>query len=247
MAAAIVVVAFFIVQALSNSGTLAVAIFISLMNGVLPYMLKVLTLIFELHTERSELETSMLFKLVVVRCINSGLLIYLAASYDETFRLAHLEAVQNILIFDAFLTPGLRVLDLDGYVKRHILAAGTKTQAEMNMYWQGTKWTLAERYTDMLKTFFVGMFFSIPLPSGLFITAIAMLTNYAADRYCLFRVWKRPAQLDGSLSVVARYFFVISLWAHVSISRIYFANWPYRVSSVCCIIVCSTGPVMLTV
>lgn len=229
-ASVIVVIAFYIVEALSNSGSVAVAAFVSILNGMLPYIVKTLTLSVEIHTERSSVESSMLLKLVVVRCINSGLLIYLAAQYYQTFRLTHLEAIQNILIFDAFLTPGLRVLDLDGYFYRHVLAKSAKTQHEMNTYFQGTEWTLAERYTDMLKTFFVGMFFSVPLPSGLFITAVAMVTTYWADRYCLFRIWKRPAQLDASLSVVARYFFVISVWAHVSISRIYFANWPYRVS-----------------
>jgi len=229
-AAVIVVISFYIVESLSNSGSVAVAAFVSILNGLLPYIVKTLTLSVEIHSERSGVERSMLLKLVVVRCINSGLLIYLAAQYSETFRLTHLEAIQNILIFDAFLTPGLRVLDLDGYLYRNVLARSAKTQNDMNMFFQGTKWTLAERYTDMLKTFFVGMFFSIPLPSGLFITALAMFTSYWADRYCLFRIWKRPAQIDASLSVVARYFFIISLWAHVSISRVYFANWPYRVS-----------------
>lgn len=28
---------------------------------------------------------------------------------------------------------------------------------------------------------------------------------------------------------MARYFFGMTVWAHVSVSRIYFANWPYRV------------------
>lgn len=71
------------------------------------------------------------------------------------------------------------------------------------------------------------MFFMVPLPSGIFITAIAMFNVYWTDRYMLFNVWRRPPQLDGSLSGVARMFFIFSVWAHVSISRIFFANWPY--------------------
>jgi len=238
MAFSIVVMAFFVVESLKNSGNVSVALFISLLNAMLPYIVKTLTISVEIHVERSELERSMLLKLVVVRCINSGVLIYLAAEYDQTFRLSHLEAVQNILLFDAFFTPFYRVFDLDGLFFRYAFAWGAKTQTEMNSVWQGTEWTLAERYTDMLKTVFVGTFFAIPLPSGLFITSIAMLNVYMVDRYLLMKVWRRPPQLDGTLSVVARYFFVISVFAHVSISRIYFANWPYRV---CLLRVCMLG------
>lgn len=238
LAFSIIVMAFYVVQSLKNTGNVAVALFISLLNAMLPYFMKTLTIAIEIHVERSELERSMLLKLVVVRCINSGVLIYLASDYEQTFRLAHLESVQNILLFDAFFTPFYRVFDLDGLFYRYVLAWGAKTQAEMNSVWQGTEWTLAERYTDMLKTVFVGIFFAIPLPSGLFITAIAMFNVYLVDRYLLMKVWRRPPQLDGTLSVVARYFFVISVFAHASISRVYFANWPYRVSSLvveCCI------------
>ncbi len=78
------------------------------------------------------------------------------------------------------------------------------------------------------------MFFAVPLPSGLFITAIAMFNVYFADKYCLFKVWKRPPMLDSSLSSIARLFFVLTVWAHVNISRVYFANWPYGGVSFCC-------------
>ena len=229
----LILAAFFIVRAISNSGSFAVAIFLSAQNAVLPIVVKTLTTMIEIHTERSSVERSMLVKLVIVRCINSGLLIYLAAEYDETFRLQHLESVQNILIFDAFLTPFSKVLDLDGYFMRYVMAMGARTQEEMNVLWQGTEWTLAERYTDLLKTVFVGMFFMVPLPSGLFITAIAMFNVYWTDKYMLFNVWRRPPSLDGSLSGVSRVFFIFSVWTHVSVSRIFFANWPYRVSPLC--------------
>jgi hypothetical protein len=98
----------------------------------------------------------------------------------------------------------------------------------LNSYWQGADWTLAERYTDVLKSLFVGFFFAVPLPSGLFITAFAMISTYLVDKYSLFRLWRRPTKIDESLGVLSRYFFVGIVFTHLSISRIYFANWPYR-------------------
>lgn len=222
-----VVVSYYIVVALSRTGSIAVALFVSGLNSMLPFITKTITASAEIHSERSGLERSMLLKLVLVRCVNSGLLIYLTADFDQTFRLTHLQSIQNILLFDAFFTPFYRFLDLDGLFNRYVLALGAKTQSELNSLWQGTEWTLAERYTDMLKTVFVGLFFAVPLPSGLFITAIAMINVYLVDKYLLFRVWKRPPLLDGTLSVIARSFFILSVWAHVSISRVYFNNWPY--------------------
>jgi hypothetical protein len=97
----------------------------------------------------------------------------------------------------------------------------------LNSYWQGADWTLAERYTDVLKTIFVGLFFLVPLPSGLFITAFAMITTYLVDKYSLLRLWKRPPQFDKTLGQFSRYFYIGIVFCHLSISRVYFANWPY--------------------
>ena len=104
-----------------------------------------------------------------------------------------------------------------------------KTQAELNALWGGADWYLAERYTDVLKTVFVGIFFAVPLPSGLFITAFALLSTYFVDKYSLVRLWKRAPSINANLNTVSRYFFIFGIWAHVSVSRIYFATWPFGV------------------
>lgn len=78
-----------------------------------------------------------------------------------------------------------------------------------------------------MKTIFVGLFFLVPLPSGLFITAFAMMSTYVVDKYSLLRIWKRPPQIDKTLGVISRYFYIGIVFCHLSISRVYFANWPY--------------------
>lgn len=146
---------FFVVNALAGNGGFAVAIFISCINAFLPYFMKTVTQSTEIHHWRTNMQQSILFKLVLVRCANSGLLIYLAAKYNEVFALTHLESVQNILIIDAIATPVLRFLDLDGYFYRYVIGYSAISQDELNALWSGNDWTLAERYTDMLKTVFV--------------------------------------------------------------------------------------------
>jgi len=91
---------------------------------------------------------------------------------------------------------------------------------------QGAYWNLAERYTDMIKTVFVGLFYSVLVPSSLFITAAAMLTTYFVDKYCLLRMWERPPMYDEAMAVTSRKMIIVSVWAHCVMARIFFANWP---------------------
>jgi len=48
----------------------------------------------------------------------------------------------------AWLVPLRAVPDLFG---RWVLARIQKTQADMNVFFQGAHWNLAERYTDMVR------------------------------------------------------------------------------------------------
>ncbi len=69
----------------------------------------------------------------------------------------------------------------------------------MNNYFKGSTWSLGERYTDLLKTLFVALFYSSVLPTGLLITTLSCLVNYWVDKYCLLRVWARVPLLDGQV------------------------------------------------
>lgn len=58
--------------------------------------------------------------------------------------------ILSILIADAFTGPLLRLTNLPDLFGRKIIAPKAKTQAEMNVFFQGAPWNLAERYTDMV-------------------------------------------------------------------------------------------------
>ena len=91
--------------------------------------------------------------------------------------------VQAILIADCFTTPVIRILNIYEHVMHYIVAPTMKTQSQMNVLFRGAYWNLAERYTDMIKTLFVGLFYSTIIPSSLFITSFAMLVTYIVDRW----------------------------------------------------------------
>ena len=52
-----------------------------------------------------------------------------------------------ILWSETFLTPALRLIDIGGFVQKHILAPRAMTQEQMNLNFLGTPYNLGERYT----------------------------------------------------------------------------------------------------
>jgi hypothetical protein len=185
----------------------------------------------EIHVDEGDVQASILRKLMIARCLNTAVLLYAVTPFTEQFAESNLAQVQSILIADCFTTPVMRILNIYEHVMHYVVAPTKKTQAQMNVLFQGGYWNLAERYTDMLKTLFVGLFYSTIIPSSLFITALAMITTFVVDKYCLLRLWSRPPMYDEEMAVVSRKMIVIAVWVHVIMARIFFSNWPYKSAS----------------
>jgi hypothetical protein len=60
----------------SDNATLIAAFFVSGLNGCMPVILKMITLKMEIHIDEGDVQTSMLRKLMVARCLNTAVLIY---------------------------------------------------------------------------------------------------------------------------------------------------------------------------
>jgi hypothetical protein len=246
ISAGLMTAAFFMISALYGSSGLS-ALFISILNIALPNIMKILTMKVEKHKDEGDIQQSIMLKLVLVRCINSAILLYAVTDYRDTFSQDSLASIQAILIADMFTTPVFRLFNIPDWIKRNFIAPKARTQDAMNNFYRGAIWNLAERYTDMIKTIFVGFFYSTILPSGLFITAFAMLTTYWVDKYSLLRIWRRPPALDESLAVQSRQYIILIVWVHLIMARIFFANWPYErrfEESNCGLLTCDTNKYM---
>lgn len=236
----ILFLSFLVVSSLNGKGGVA-AVFISLLNLALPQMMKVITALFERPVDQSDFQQSVLTKLVIVRMVNTALLLYLVTPYEDQMSEDTLTQVFAILIADCFTTPVFRLLNVVDWIKRYVIAPRSRTQAQMNRYFRGAIWNLAERYTDVIKTLFVGLFYSSLLPQGLFITAFSFITTYWVDKYSLLRLWKRPPSYDASLAVQSRHLVVFVIWVHLIITRVFFANWPYQnrdLEATCSLLTC---------
>ena len=61
-------------------------------------------------------------------------------------------SIQAVLLADAVTNPLIRLLDIGGNLKRHVLAPIAGTDERAKSLEVGTDWLLAERYTDLAKT-----------------------------------------------------------------------------------------------
>ena len=71
----------------------AAAIFVSLLNGGLPFTLKKLTLAMEVHVDEGDVQNSILNKLMIARCLNTAVLMYVVTNYEAQFGEANLAQV----------------------------------------------------------------------------------------------------------------------------------------------------------
>ena len=127
----------------------------------------------EAHISVTSRDTSLMLKLVLLRWINTSIMIYVITPQDMRLGVKHIEQISAVLIADCFTKPVLQVLDIPGLVRRHVVAPNAKTQERMNSYFRGTAWSLAERLTDTSKSIFCALFFSVLNPPGLLFCSLA--------------------------------------------------------------------------
>eukprot|EP00968_Pinguiococcus_pyrenoidosus_P003539 scaffold228_cov312-Pinguiococcus_pyrenoidosus.AAC.57 len=237
--AVVVALAAVIIDVLAESGQgAAVGFFIAGANSILPALMKFFTEI-ESHLSFSSKQTSMLIKLVVARWMTTGVIYRIITPTEEVTSEDSLHQVYNILFADAVTTPFIRLLDIGGRLNRLLIAPGTdlpllknifpgvKTQAEMNGYYAGTDWSLAERFTDLSKSLFVSLFNLALFPTGIFITAFTMLVNFWVDKYCLLRIWKPQPTLGPALAETNRTYIALCLVFHFMAALHTYAAWPF--------------------
>lgn len=183
----------------------------------------------EIHHTDGDLQSSILLKLIVTRCINGTFFVFWV-NRENIYSIDALEAIQNILIAENFAIL-IRLSNLPDILKRYTLSMFDVTQTELNSKWQGAEWTLAERYSDCLKNIFFTLFYCIPLPSLFFLAFLTFVNTYFVDKYSLYRLWKRKPANGESIGKISRHFLTFSVFAHIIMAIFFFSNWPVR--SIC--------------
>ena len=108
---------------------------------------------------------------------------------------------------------------------RYVVASRQPSQQDMNALWSGADWNIAERYTDIMKTLGVGLFYAAAVPYGLLVTAAALLTSFFVDHYCLLRLWAWKPDFDDQISRRAIGCIALLVFVHVLVAQYFFQNW----------------------
>jgi hypothetical protein len=111
---------------------------------------------FEAHPNEHGKQISLYMKMTIFRCFNSAIVLSVISSFIETISVENdNESVQQSLLYkvypvivcELFVNPLIDLADMEGNFRKHFLAPRAKTQQEMNAYFRGSRFWLAERYT----------------------------------------------------------------------------------------------------
>ena len=190
----------------------------------------------EAHSTEQSRQGSLYIKVALFRWFNSaiamtivfGFLESITPDQDKSGTQTLPQTAYNVIYAELFTIPIIKLLDIVGFVKKHILAPRARDQEEMNAYFMGAKSDLAERYTDATKVLFVALFYSALLPQSLFLGAVALMIHFVVGKFCLLRTWRPSPDVGPGLSRLSRnYFFSLALLIHVIMSAYWWSGYPY--------------------
>lgn len=205
------------------------ALFITLLNALTPPFCRAITAL-EVHSDEGKKQASHSIKVLGLRCVNSAIIIHLVTPFPWSLTNGEhlIKAVAAIFFAEILTAPMVQMLDIPGLIKMHVVAPRCKDQQTMNMMFEGGRWELGERYTNMMKICFLCFFFSALFPLAFGLTALLLYIHYQADRFCLMRVWARVPSLGPQVAELNRSYIVPILLATLAVMNAYsWSGFPY--------------------
>jgi hypothetical protein len=148
---AIFTACYFLVDFTYSVAPSAVPIVIGGIDSCLPTLFIAVTGI-ENHVDEDDRQNSLLFKLYGGKLLSSVVFTFIKTSPVTMLDNTAVVAIINIQLSASFVAPIIKALDMYGIFQRWILAPLVATnQAEMNRYYEGTQFVLADRYTELSK------------------------------------------------------------------------------------------------
>lgn len=221
---------FLISRARSDISPMFFGVVVSVLNFIIPNICKLLML-FESHNTEGGRQTSIYVKITLFRWANTAILTRIITPFAATLGDTSnnlIPSINAIMWTEMLVAPMLRLADIIGNLKKHIFAPRARTQEEMNLYFLGTPYNLAERYTDFTKSIFLAYFYSALDPNAFFLCFGTLTMQYLVDKFCLMRIWS-PAPFIGTglAKFSRRYFLSAALVIFGIVSAYVWAHFPY--------------------
>ena len=211
-------------------GAWVAAPLITIFNTLIPLLVRLL-MIFEPHATEGSFQAALYFKITFFRWMNTAFLVKVITPWTNTLSDGTqdvLPQINAVLWSELWISPLLRLADIRSNFRKHILAPRARTQELMNLHFQGTAYSLAERYTDLSKVLFLCFFYSALYPAVFFFGTAILAVQYYTDKFSLMRIWSNNACLGSEVAKLSRkYFFSFAVVAYAIISAYAFAGFPY--------------------
>jgi len=125
-------------------------------------------------------------------------------------------------------SPLFQLSDTYGNFKKHVLAPRQKDERSMALMFNGTKYELSEKYSDMTKIVFMACFYSSIFPAGFFFASGTLMVYYLTDKFSLLKSWRQIPQVGDDIEKLNQaFFFPSTLLVFAFMASYSYASFPY--------------------
>ena len=181
----------------------------------------------EHHHDLDAQQLSLLLRYTLLKCVTT--ISYISTCpREDLLTLRNVVGMKTMLWGDAVVGPLLRYLDpFDGM--RRSLARFLPNQVLMNWAHLSPAHDIADSYSNVVKTLFVGLFVLPVIPSSLLLTAVGCSLTYWVDKQSLLRVWSCHTHSKPAKWVAwgFQYLLAIALVVCMLETLQMYKNWPF--------------------
>jgi hypothetical protein len=222
----ILAVLWYLVKAVRDNIPDLLGLLVGIVDSILPTIFDYLTDFQHPRSEGSK-QTSLQTRLFCARFLLSTIIPYLTADWNAVITPQFIVQILTVQIAACFTAPLMDLTDWYGLFMRHYYSAiASDTQEEMNSFWVGSYWSIAEKYTGIAKVIFVSLFYALLTPISLLIATVAFVVIFLIDNYLLLRRWKVASMLDSTIASRLRRQAILSICAHMFVTMRFIYSWP---------------------
>jgi len=185
---------------------------------------------YESFPKEGNSERSLYFRIAIARWVNTVLVYFVITPFVETIygEESLVVLVSSLFLSEMIQNPLMVIFDPFNFYYKHIAGPRALSQAEMNSFFRGAKFSLAERYTSLTKILFLCFFYATILPASYLFCSITLCITYFLDKYLLFRRWGQAPASGPSVAKFSRdFFFSIALVIHMIMSAYWWSGFPF--------------------
>jgi len=227
LSACLIVAGAFLIAAAQGKSSNWAAITIILLNTITPMVVRFLTSM-EYHRSETSRTASQYLKVTAFRWLNSVIILFILNAFADTLKPDGIINNINSLFFAEIIQrPAFQLLDMGGFVNRHVFGPRAVDQRRMNLCFQGSGYDIGERYTEITKILFLTFSFAMLYPLGFFYASAIFSIYYWVDKYCILRLWAQRPRIGIGIFNFSAFFFQICILAYVIMAAYFYAQFPF--------------------